>query len=126
MHIFKWAPLLYELLCVRDVMSHPSANYVVCFCVPPLCISVSPPVRFCVPPCVFLCPPLCVSVSPPVRFCVPPLCVSVSPPFAFIIYNPTMELGGVLVPTYRNRVVIFSTGPQRTKLNLQTSRGSNG
>ena len=50
-------------------------------------------VRFCVPP-------LCVSVSPPVRFCVPP-------PFAFIIYNPTMELGGVLVPTYRNRVVIF-------------------
>ena len=42
-------------------------------------------VRFCVPP--------------PVRFCVPP--------FAFIIYNPTMELGGVLVPTYRNRVVIF-------------------
>ena len=28
--------------------------------------------------------------------------------FAFIIiYNPTMELGGVLVPSYRNRVVIF-------------------
>ena len=29
------------------------------------------------------------------------------PPFVFIIYNPTMELGGVWVPTYRNRVVIF-------------------
>ena len=26
-----------------------------------------------------------------------------------IIYNPTMELGGVLVPTYRNRVVIFGS-----------------
>ena len=34
----------------------------------------------------------------------------VPPPFAFIIYNPTMELGGVLVPTYRNRVVIFLVG----------------
>ena len=88
MHIFKWAPLLYELLCVRDVMSHPSANYVVCFCVPPLCISVSPPVRFCVPPCVFLCPPLCVSVSPPVRFCVPPMCVSVSPPLCLYYLKP--------------------------------------
>ena len=65
--VFKWAPLLYEHLSVTVCQSH-----------------------------------LCVSVSPPVRFCVPP-------PFAFIIYNPTMELGGVLVPTYRNRVVIFSS-----------------
>ena len=42
---------------------------------------------------------------PPVRFCVPP--------FAFIIYNPTMELGGVLVPTYRNHVVIFKVRRQK-------------
>ena len=40
-----------------------------------------------------------IKFSPPVRFCVPP--------FAFIIYSPTLELGAVLVPTYRNRVVIF-------------------
>ena len=40
-----------------------------------------------------------VVVSPPVRFCVPP-------PFVFIIYNPTLELGEVLVPTYR-RLSLF-------------------
>ena len=42
-----WAPLLYEpFFCPSVSQWH-------------LCVSVSPPVRFCVPPFAFLCPPPC-------------------------------------------------------------------
>ena len=79
--LFKWAPLLYEHLSVSQWVSHTCAF---------LCPR---PVRFCVPPpCAFLCPPPCAYLCP----------------FVFIIDKPTMELGGVWVPTYRNCVVIFS------------------
>ena len=52
--------------------------------------------------CAFMCPPVCFCVPTPVHLCILPHCVFLCPPW------DTGTMGGVRVPTYRNRVVIFN------------------